>query len=121
MYRDEEERALNSKQGFQHFGFVVEDIPALLASLLWLRAAMGGPFSPVLFVGLVGATVLADWTENLVQLREIAPLLTNPSAEPNARWIAVSSAATRVKLAGSAASWVVVVAMAVGWAGRRVR
>jgi catechol 2,3-dioxygenase-like lactoylglutathione lyase family enzyme len=33
VYRDEEERALNSKQGFQHFGFVVEDIPALLASL----------------------------------------------------------------------------------------
>lgn len=33
VYRDEEERAINSKHGFQHFGFVVEDIPALMASL----------------------------------------------------------------------------------------
>ena len=33
VYRDEEERALNTKRGFQHFGFVVEDIPALMASL----------------------------------------------------------------------------------------
>ncbi len=30
MYRNEEERALNSKHGFQHFGFVVENIPSLL-------------------------------------------------------------------------------------------
>jgi catechol 2,3-dioxygenase-like lactoylglutathione lyase family enzyme len=33
VYRDEEERALNTKRGFQHYGFVVEDIPSLLASL----------------------------------------------------------------------------------------
>ena len=33
MFRDEEERAINSKTGLQHFGFVVEDIPALLDSL----------------------------------------------------------------------------------------
>ena len=33
VYRDEEERAINSKRGLQHFGFVVEDIPALLESL----------------------------------------------------------------------------------------
>jgi len=33
VYRDEEEKALNTKKGFQHYGFVVEDIPALLASL----------------------------------------------------------------------------------------
>jgi hypothetical protein len=94
---------------------------ALLASLLRLRAATGGPLSPVLFVGLVGATVLADWTENLVQLREIAPFLTSPSAEANAHWIAVSSAATRVKLAGCAVSFFVVAGMAAAWAGRRVR
>ena len=32
-YRNEEEYAINSKHGLQHFGFVVEDIPALLDSL----------------------------------------------------------------------------------------
>jgi catechol 2,3-dioxygenase-like lactoylglutathione lyase family enzyme len=32
-YRDAEERALNTKTGLQHFGFVVDDIPALLASM----------------------------------------------------------------------------------------
>ena len=33
VFRDEEERAINSKTGLQHFGFVVEDIPALLERL----------------------------------------------------------------------------------------
>lgn len=33
VYRDEEERALNSKTGLQHFGFVVEDTERLLNSL----------------------------------------------------------------------------------------
>ena len=33
VFRDEQERAINSKTGLQHFGFVVEDIPALLGSL----------------------------------------------------------------------------------------
>jgi hypothetical protein len=33
VFRDEEDRAINSKTGLQHFGFVVEDIPALLDSL----------------------------------------------------------------------------------------
>jgi len=33
MYRDEEEKAINSRLGLQHFGFVVEDIPSLLESL----------------------------------------------------------------------------------------
>jgi len=32
-YRDAEERAINSKTGLQHFGFVVEDIPAVLNSV----------------------------------------------------------------------------------------
>jgi catechol 2,3-dioxygenase-like lactoylglutathione lyase family enzyme len=33
VYRNEEERAINSKHGLQHFGFVVEDIPSLMAAL----------------------------------------------------------------------------------------
>lgn len=33
VYRSEEERAINSKHGLQHFGFVVEDIPSLLEAL----------------------------------------------------------------------------------------
>src|SRR5439155_12475064 len=33
LYRSEEEKAINSKHGLQHYGFVVEDIPSLLASL----------------------------------------------------------------------------------------
>jgi catechol 2,3-dioxygenase-like lactoylglutathione lyase family enzyme len=32
-YRNAEEAAINSKTGFQHFGFVVDDIPGLMASL----------------------------------------------------------------------------------------
>ncbi len=32
-YRDEEEKAINSKTGLQHFGFVVDDIPALLSTM----------------------------------------------------------------------------------------
>jgi catechol 2,3-dioxygenase-like lactoylglutathione lyase family enzyme len=33
VYRDAEEAAINRKSGLQHFGFVVDDIPGLLASL----------------------------------------------------------------------------------------
>jgi len=33
QYRDAEEKAINSKTGLQHFGFVVDDIPALMSSL----------------------------------------------------------------------------------------
>ena len=32
-YRDAEEKAINSKSGLQHFGFVVGDIPSLMSSL----------------------------------------------------------------------------------------
>jgi catechol 2,3-dioxygenase-like lactoylglutathione lyase family enzyme len=32
-YRDAEERAINTKTGLQHFGFVVDDIPALMGAL----------------------------------------------------------------------------------------
>jgi catechol 2,3-dioxygenase-like lactoylglutathione lyase family enzyme len=33
VFRNEQERAINSKTGLQHFGFVVEDIPRLLENL----------------------------------------------------------------------------------------
>jgi hypothetical protein len=33
VFRDEQERVINSKTGLQHFGFVVEDMPVLLNSL----------------------------------------------------------------------------------------
>lgn len=85
---------------------------ALLASMLWLRAALGSSFSPALCVMLVGVTVLADWAENLVHLREIAPFLTDPEYTPDAGWIAFSSAATMAKLASVGASLLLVSALA---------
>jgi hypothetical protein len=86
---------------------------ALVAGMLLLWGALGRPFSPALLLGVVGVTLLADWTENLVQLRQLSRFMEHGCAELQANWIHVASAATMVKLAGSVASVVVLLGLAV--------
>ena len=75
---------------------------ALAASLLLAWSTLGRPFSPAWIMAPVALTVLADWTENLVQL---AQLRRYCSAQPlQAGWIRVASAATSLKLSFFTAS-----------------
>jgi hypothetical protein len=75
---------------------------ALAASLLLAWSTLGRPFSPAWIMAPVAITVLADWTENLVQLAQLGRYC---SAQPlQAGWIRVASAATSLKLSFFTAS-----------------
>jgi len=86
---------------------------ALATGMLLLWAALGRPFNPAPLFAVVAITLLADWTENLVQLRQICRFIRQGSSELEAHWINVASAATMVKLAGSLASIVVLLSLVV--------
>ena len=68
---------------------------ALAASLLIGRSALGWPSSPVWLLAPVVATMLADWTENLLQLGQIKRLLAREALQEP--WIWAASAATTLK------------------------
>ena len=73
---------------------------ALAAGLLIAWAGLGRGFSPVFVIGLVVLGMLADWTENLVQLYQLERFGRNEPLQT--AWIAIASAATQVKLASLA-------------------
>jgi len=76
---------------------------ALAASLLLAWNALGRPFAALLIVAPVGITLLADWTENLVQMQQLRRFLDGAALEePRIR---IASAATAVKLTFFYASW----------------
>lgn len=94
---------------------------ALLCGLLVLWSHVGRPFPVAILVGLVALAVLADWTENLVQLHELARFAaaeTKGAVEPG--WIMLASIATMTKLAALVASacTAVVLAVALACGGR---
>jgi hypothetical protein len=72
---------------------------ALATSLLLAWAALGRDFSPLWTVAPVIITVVADWTENLVQLGQLRAYARAGREALAAGWIQVASAATLVKLA----------------------
>jgi hypothetical protein len=90
---------------------------ALAAGLLIAWAGLGRPFNPFWIIGLVALGMLADWTENLVQLAQLNRYGVS-ALQPS--WIAVASAATVVKLAalGSAFLALVVLAALLALGGR---
>jgi hypothetical protein len=82
---------------------------ALAASLLLVWAALGRPFSPAWIVVPVAVTVVADWTENLVQLTQLRRFVRHEALQGG--WIAIASAATLVKLVFIVASSVSLVVL----------
>lgn len=72
---------------------------ALAASMLMAWAALGRPVHPAWVLLPVLALVAADWTENLVQMGQIRRWNAGGDAALQAGWIAVASAATRLKWA----------------------
>jgi len=71
---------------------------ALAASLLLAWGTLGRPFNPAWIMAPVAITVLADWTENLVQLAELRRYSAGGAHALQATWIRVASAATTLKL-----------------------
>jgi hypothetical protein len=70
----------------------------LAAALLLVWAALGRPFPPVWLVSPVAITMLADWTENLVQLGQLSRFDASGQAGLQPGWIQIASAATMTKL-----------------------
>jgi hypothetical protein len=77
---------------------------ALAASLLLAWSMLGRPFSPAWIMAPVAITMLADWTENLVQLAQLRRYSTGGAHALQAGWIRVASAATSLKLTFFSAS-----------------
>lgn len=72
---------------------------ALATSLLMAWASLGRPFNPAWVLAPVVITLLADWTENLVQLGQIKRyIITSNETALQAGWIQVASTATMLKL-----------------------
>jgi len=83
---------------------------ALLAA--WIQ--LGRPCDPVWVVLPVIVTVVADWTENLVQLGQLGRYQPD-AATLDPGWIQAASIATMLKLVFGAVSGLLLVALVVGW------
>ena len=71
---------------------------ALIASLLWTSTALLGGGLPWLVISPVIVGMLADWTENLVQLEQLHRYVPGQASSLDANAIHVASLATVVKL-----------------------
>lgn len=69
---------------------------ALVTSLLMVWEMLGRPFSPAWILAPVAITAVADWTENLVQLAQLARFTNDKPLQ--ASWIQLASLATILKL-----------------------
>jgi len=72
---------------------------ALAAALLLAWAALNRPFDPVWLIVPVAITVVADWTENLLQLGQLRLFEASGKDGLRSGWIQIASTATTTKLA----------------------
>jgi hypothetical protein len=71
---------------------------ALAASLWWVWVTLGQPFHPVWIAAPLVIILMADWTENLIQLAQLRHYVSSNEGRFPALWIQVSSFATIIKL-----------------------
>jgi hypothetical protein len=81
-------------------------------ALLLAWAALGRPFHPVWIVTPLFVEVVADWIENLIQLRQVR-LFSGSEGILQPGWIQIASVATSVKVALFCVSYILVVGMVV--------
>ena len=95
-----DERALHSERRFLQVDLVFPLFYGTALALALWRAwtAVGKTFSPVWLIVLVAVTVIADWTENLIQLSQLRLYMENGKDGLQLGWIQIASAATTVKL-----------------------
>lgn len=75
----------------------------LAAGLLMAWAGLGRPFHPAWILAPLLLVLVADWTENLVQIGQLKRHLAGIGAQDG--WIQVASTATALKLTFFYASW----------------
>jgi hypothetical protein len=92
---------------------------AFLASGLILWRALGRPFSVGYIVAPVAVLVLADWTENLVHLHQLARFSARYDLQRG--WVGVASTATIAKLSLLGASVVDILLLALAVVTRAAR
>ena len=85
---------------------------AFAGALLCAWVGLGRPFQPVWIMAPVIINVVADWTENLIQLRQLRLFTSEGTLQPG--WIQIASIATMLKVSLFCASYLLVVGM-VGW------
>lgn len=78
---------------------------ALAFSLIMAWDALGRRFNPAWVLAPVLITVLADWAENILQLRQFGYFLTGGGTSLQAGWIRAASVATLLKLLSSGATY----------------
>jgi hypothetical protein len=92
---------------------------ALATGLLLGWASLGQPFNPAWLLAPIAIVLLADWTENLVQLGQFDRFSAGIALQEG--WIRVASAATAMKLVFFYASWLVLFFLFVLVLGRALR
>jgi hypothetical protein len=85
----------------------------LAAGLLLGWAHLGRRFHPAWLLAPVLLGVLADWTENLVQLGQMRRFVDHGPHALQEGWIRLASAATAVKLVTLFGAWAVLLALVV--------
>jgi hypothetical protein len=85
---------------------------ALAAGLLLGWAALGRPFHPAWLVAPVAVTLLADWTENLVQIGQLNRWLARGKDALQASSIQIATTATTLKLLFFCGSWLILLSLA---------
>lgn len=83
---------------------------ALAVSILMAWATLGRPFKPLWLIAPVVFTMLADWTENFIQLNQL-PHNKVSEAALQAGWIQIASAATILKLLFFGVSYLLIVGL----------
>lgn len=78
------------------FPFVYGGAWAISLLIGWV--ALGRPFNPCWAIAPVSITMVADWTENLVQLNQLQRYLTSGVESLESGWVQVASAATITKM-----------------------
>ena len=86
---------------------------AFAGALLCAWAALGRTFHPVLILTPLFVEVVADWIENLIQLKQIKLFAAN-AASVQEGWIQIASLATILKYWLFIVSYILVIGM-VGW------
>jgi hypothetical protein len=86
---------------------------AFVVALLRVWADAGNAFSTILLIAPAVITVLADWTENLIQLAQLRLYVENGKDGLQAGWIKIASAVTITKLYFFAGTFVVLIALAI--------
>jgi hypothetical protein len=85
---------------------------AFASALLCAWVALGRPFQPVWIMAPVIINVVADWTENLIQLCQLKLFTSGAALQPG--WIQIASGATMVKIFFFCGSYLFLACL-VGW------